>query len=430
MPIRGYVLYTLGQLGIMMLTRYFFQWVIRFSDGTAPGATAALFSATAVGVVFFLFRIFDAVTDPVAGTLGDRWVAKGRERRSLLWIALPWAPLGLALVFAPTVEMSEALRWTFLVAGMFTFFVGYTVYAIPFWALIDDYSRGNVRVRTRLSNAQGVGVLLATGVGFVLSPKLIDAWGFLGGAIAFAVAGALFMALPYFAAPRGPRQDTGRQGLPPLATLLGALRDRRFLAVILLFAGAQMSFTVMTASAPYIAERLLGGTLGDVALLLGPFLLTALASFAFVPRIAARLGWERFALQATIVLGVVYAGAGLLGRGVVGSPLTTAMLVFACAGPAAAVLLGLEGEAITRCAVESGREATGTYFGVYNLIVKGLNGLALSVTGVLADLARESLTAVRIMPALAGGLCVIGVGAYLAVRKPPDASALQPPPMS
>src|SRR5690606_29824366 len=100
--------------------------------------------------------------------------------------------------------------------------------AIPYWALIDDYSRGDVRVRTRLSNAQGVGVLLATGVGFVLSPKLIDAWGFLGGSIAFAVAGASFMALPYFAAPRGPRESTGRQELPPLATLLGALRDRRF----------------------------------------------------------------------------------------------------------------------------------------------------------------------------------------------------------
>jgi Na+/melibiose symporter-like transporter len=418
MRVSGYLLYTAGQLGIMMLTRYFFQWVIRFTDGSAPGAAGALFSAWLVGLVFFGFRILDGITDPLAGALGDSWVARGRERRGLLWLALPWGPIGLALVFAPTLAMDPSLRWTFLLAGMFTFFAGYTLYAIPYWSLIDDYAAGDVRVRTRLSNAQGVGVLLATGVGFVLSPLAIAKWGFLGGAIAFGCVGGACMALPYFAAPRDLKPATSH-GLPPLRALFGALRDRRFVAVIVLFAGAQMSFTVMTAAAPYIAERLLGGKLSDVALLLGPFLLTALLSFSFVPRLAARLGWERFTLLATVVLGVVYAGAGLLGRGLVGSPLTTAMLVFGCAGPAAAVILGIEGEAITRCAVASGKQVTGTYFGVFNLVVKALNGLALSLTGALAELGRDSMGAVRAMPVAAGALCVTGVLLYLALRVPP-----------
>jgi len=425
MNVRGYVLYTAGQLGIMMLTRYFFQWVIRFSDGTAPGAAAALFSATLVGLVFFGFRIFDAITDPLAGVLGDRWVSRGRQRRSLLWLALPWAPLGLCLVFAPDLTMTPAVRWAFLVTGMFAFFVGYTLYAIPYWSLIDDYSAGNATVRARLSNAQGVGVLLATAVGFVLSPLAIAKLGFLGGAAVFGVCGLLLMALPYFAAPPGvtPRPA---DSLPPFVALLGALKDRRFVAVILLFAGAQMSFTVMTASAPYIAERLLGGTLKDVAALLGPFLLTALLSLTIVPRLARRFGWERLTVGAAALLGLVYGGAGLLGKGIVGTPLTTAMIVFACAGPAAAVILGIEGEAITRCAVASGRQVTGTYFGVYNLIVKGLNGLAISVTGSLAEWGRESLTAIRVMPMFAGGLCVAGVTLYWLVRRapaPPAASA-------
>lgn len=422
MRVSGYLLYTAGQLGVMMLTRYFFQWVIRFTDGTAPGATAALFSATLVGIVFFAFRILDGITDPLAGALGDSWVARGRQRRSLLWIALPWAPLGLALVFAPASSMDASVRWAFLLAGMFTFFAGYTLYAIPYWSLIDDYAAGDVRVRTRLSNAQGVGVLLATGVGFVLSPLAIAKWGFLGGAIAFGCVGAACMTLPYFAAPRELKPSVGH-GLPPVRALLGALRDRRFVAVIVLFAGAQMSFTVMTAAAPYIAERLLGGKLSDVALLLGPFLLTALLSFTFVPRLAARFGWERFTLGATVVLGVVYAGAGLLGHGVVGTPLMTAMLVFGCAGPAAAVILGIEGEAITRCAVASGRPVTGTYFGVFNLVVKALNGLALSITGVLAERGRDSLGAVRAMPMTAGALCVCGVVLYLALRVRPEQQA-------
>ncbi len=36
--------------------------------------------------------------------------------------------------------------------------------------------------------------------------------------------------------------------------LAASLKDRRFLALILLYVGSQMSFTMMTSAAPYIAE--------------------------------------------------------------------------------------------------------------------------------------------------------------------------------
>ncbi len=418
----GYVLYTCGQLGVMMLTRYFFQWIIRFSDGsaaaTSPGASdVALFSAAAVGAVFFAFRIFDAVIDPVIGLFADGWSKRGRDRRSLLWLSFPLAPLGLALVFTPALEMAPALRWGLLGAGMLFFFFGYSLYIIPYWSLIDDYAAGDARVRTRISNAQGVGLLLATGVGFVLSPIAVARWGFRGGAVAFALLGALLMVLPYFAGRPARAASSSEESSPGFAALAEAFRDRKFRAVVVLFAGAQMSFTVMTAAAPYIAERLLGGTLKDVALLLGPFLLAALPSFVFVPRIAARLGWEKFTLLATVGLGVAYSGAGLLGQGIVGSPLTTAMIVFACAGPAAAVILGLEAEAITRSAAETGHGRIGIYFGLFNFVVQALNGFAVYLMGILAEEARTSVAVVRFMPFLAGALCLLGVVLYLVLRR-------------
>jgi Na+/melibiose symporter-like transporter len=426
----GYLLYTCGQLGVIMLTRYFFQWIIRFSDGAVNAAPAtstanvALFSAAAVGAVFFGFRIFDAVIDPFLGMFSDAWARRGRARRSLLWFAFPLAPIGLGFVFSPSLEMAPALRWTLLVVGMVLFFFGYSFYSIPFRSLIDDYSGGDAVVRTRISNAQGLGLLLATGVGFVLSPLVVSRWGFRGGAIAFALLSAMLMVLPYFAAPKGPpapaEPDDSNPGFKAIAA---AFRDRSFRAVVVLFAGAQMSFTVMTASAPYIAEKLLGGTLKDVALLLGPFLLTAILSFSFVPRLAARLGWEKAMLLATVVLGVVYSGAGLLGHAVVGSPMTTAMLVFAGAGPAAAVILGLEAEAIIRSAAAGGPGRTGVYFGTFNFVVQAMNGLAVYLMGMLAEQARSSVAMVRLMPVLAGGLCLTGVVLYLTLRRRSGAPA-------
>lgn len=418
MPYGKFLLYGAGQLGVMLVARYFFQWLIRFCDVGKGSAAGAILSASLVGTLFLGFRVFDAIADPLAGAFGDTWVRQGKERRTLLWFSFALPAVGLALIFAPSSEMPTFLRWLLLASGMLVFFVGYTLYAIPYWALCEDYSAGDPKVRTGLSNMLGFGLLLATGFGFVLSPILVDRLGFLPGALIFGALGTVLMALPYFAAPKpGPEKPRLADAVPLRDMLAATLKDRRFLALILLYVGSQMSFTMMTSAAPYIAERLLGGTLSDVAKLLGPFLVGSLVSFAFVPRLAKWLGWERATLAATLALGVAYAGAGLLGQGVIGSPMTTAMLVFAAAGPGAAVVLGLEGEAIARCAQDGEHKATAVYFGVFNFVVKAMNGVALSLTGFLADVGSKG--AVRAMPIAAGLLCALGVVSYFVVRRRP-----------
>ncbi|MBX3269657.1 MAG: MFS transporter [Sandaracinaceae bacterium] len=413
----SYLLFGAGQLGVMMLARFFFQWVLDFA-GTPTAAGVPLFAAASVGLLFFAFRIFDGVTDPLAGLLGDGWVRRGRERRSLLFVAFALPSIGLVLVFSPSEALGEAARWGLLAAGMFVFFVGYTLYAIPYWSLLDDYAAGDEARRARLSSVLGGGVLGATALGFVLSPWLVERLGFLGAAAVFAAPAAGLMLLPYVARPddaRAPAPSPPGPGL--VATLREALAHRRFVSVVVLFAGGQMSFTVMTAAAPFFAVDLLGGETSDVALLLGPFLLTAIPTFLVLPRLSRRLGWERAVLGATLALGAVYGGAGLLGADLIGGPVVTAALLFAMGGPMAAVLLGLEGEAIVASAAERDGEVTSLYFGAFNFVVKGLNGLALYLTGILAGLARggEPL-AVRAMGGLAGGLLVVGVIAYVALR--------------
>lgn len=413
------LLYMCGQIGMMGLTRYLFGWLIDFAGSEGPGG-ATLFSGAAVGAVFLGFRVFDGVTDPVAGTVSDRWLRGGRERRKLLWFSFALPPIGLALCFLPDHSMATGLRWALLGAGLLLFFLGYTFYAIPYWSLVDDYSAGDTDDRRLLSTALGVGLMLATGVGFVASPALVESLGFFGGALAFAVPAALLMTLPYFARPRPGKEaaPTSTTGPSLLAGLGQALGHRRFLGLLVLFSGSQMSFTIMTAAAPFIAVDLLGGSRSDVALLLGPLLGTAVVSFTVVPRISRRFGWERAMVASSLALAAVYSLAAGLGQGVVGSPVTTAAIIFSLGGPMTAVLLGLEGEAITTCARERGGDLVSTYFGVFNFMVKALNGVALLLAGALADLSRGELgsTAVRLMGVTAGGCLVICAGLYFVIR--------------
>ena len=434
MNFRQKLLFLAGQFGVMLLVRFFLQWITKFAATAEPTAGPtpgeALFSAALVGTALFAFRIFDGATDPVAGLISDGWVRKGRERRTLLWYAFLIPPIGLALIFMPSFGMGEAVRWTFLLAGMFIFFVGYTFYAIPYWSLCSDYAQGDADQNRVLSSLLGAGIMLATGVGFVLTPFMVESWGYLNSALIIAVPASICMILPYFARPEGELATSASTEPKPLfASLKMAFSHRRFLAVMIIFSGSQMSLTVMTAAAPFIAVELLGGGLGDVALLMGPLLVVSIPSFFLAPKLSRMWGWEMAIVIASVALGIVYATVGVLGDAWLGTPMTTAMVIFGLAGPMVAILLGLEGEAITACADERGGDAVSIYFGVYNFLVKAMNGLAIMLAGILAE--RVAMTegdligvaAVRGMGFVAAGCLFVGVLLYVFARPRKDARA-------
>jgi len=429
-----YLLFGCGQVGMMMLARFFFSWSLAYAD-TRGGGGEVLFAAASVGFALLIARVFDGVSDPLAGTLSDRWVRKGRERRSLLWFSLLIPSAGLVLTFLANHDMSVGLRWTFLLGGMVLFFTGYTFYAIPFWSLIDDYGGDNEKRRRILSTVLGAGLLVAVAAVSLISPGIIESRGYGSAAIAFAIPAVALMALPYFAKPKdgggatvARTEASATSGQPAenfLKQALAALKHRRFLAVLVIFIGSQMAFTVISLAAPFIAKRLLGGSEKDVALIMAPFLGTAIPFFAFAPAISRRFGWQRAITFATVALAIVYAGTAGLGYAVVGSKLTTAMVVFGLAGPMAALILGLEGEAITECARDRGGKCTSLYFGMFNFGVKAMNGVATFGTGLLVSLSQAkpelAVTATRWMGIMAGGMLAVGVIAHFAIR-PRDGS--------
>lgn len=424
MTISKRLLFFAGQVGVMILARFFFQWILKYVD-QKDAAGSALFVAATVGAVFLVARVVDGVLDPIVGSLSDQWVARGRERRKLLVYSFVLAPLGLVLAFAPNGDQGHALRWALLVAGFVVFFFGYTAYAIPYWSLVDDYGGEDDRERSILSNLLGAGILLSVAVVSVATPGLIGAFGYGKSALFLAGPAALLMVLPFFAQPKkgaATKAGTTHEAMG-LKAMLGALKHRRFLAVLLLFSGSQMALTIISAAAPFVCERLLGGTDADVSKLMTPFLGTAIPCFALVPTFARRLGWERAMMVASVGLALVYLGVAFLGTAIVGTPMTTAMVLFGFGGPMVAVLLGLEGEAIANCARETEGTKTSLYFGMFNLGVKGLNGVATFLTSLLVTLSTDrpdlAVIATRAMGVLAAALLFAGCGLYFGLRKKP-----------
>jgi Na+/melibiose symporter-like transporter len=424
MSITRYFLFLCGQIGIMSLSRFLYQWILKYGDLDNSGTK--LFPAITLGIVFFSFRVFDGVTDPVAGKLTDSWVRKGFQRRTLLWISFSLAPIGLALTFLANHSHSKPFAWALLTIGLLIFFIGYTFYAIPYWSLIDDYAEGNMKVRAKLSNLLGLGIVLASGIGFVVSGALIEKLGYSMAALSFGGISVFLMILPFFASPKKTNRIIKKNKPTEIQTessslwsgIAQALRHRRFLALIALFGGSQMSFTVMTTAAPFIATELLGGSVRDVAQLLGPLLGMAVIFFLLVPKIQQRFGWLRSMLYASIALSIVYACCGLLGKSLIINPLMTASVVFGLGGPMIAVLLGVEAEGVVDCAKEKGGESlVGIYWGAFNFVVKILNGIAILLAAILISYQESwGSLAIRSMGFLAGGCLLAGVGFYYIIR--------------
>src|SRR3972149_5625489 len=59
-------------------------------------------SAAAVGTLFLVTRIWDAVNDPIMGTIADRTNTRwGKFRPYLLWVAVPYGILACAMFITP-----------------------------------------------------------------------------------------------------------------------------------------------------------------------------------------------------------------------------------------------------------------------------------------------------------------------------------------
>lgn len=130
------------------------------------------FNALAVAFLMLGARIFDALNDPIMGSIVDRTRTKwGKCRPYMKWMAFPIAIM-TAICFLPWYPQSDggfaAISVMYVVWGMI-----YTVADVPYWGLStamsnDTYRRGNLLTIARLFCTAGAGIVT------VITPIITD----------------------------------------------------------------------------------------------------------------------------------------------------------------------------------------------------------------------------------------------------------------
>lgn len=106
-------------------------------------------SAAAAGTMFFITKLFDAVTDPMVGLISDRTVtAWGRFRPFLLWGTIPFAITGIFTFYTPDFSPTGKLIYAYITYT--AVFVAYTFVNIPYGALMGVISSDPIQ-RTSIS---------------------------------------------------------------------------------------------------------------------------------------------------------------------------------------------------------------------------------------------------------------------------------------
>lgn len=366
----------------------------------------ALF-ATAYGTA----RVWDAVSDPIAGYLSDRTRHAWGRRRP--WLALGAIPLAASVVmlWSPPgfVRGDDAMLW--LGFGVFFYYTTYTAIAVPHLALGAEMTT-DYHDRSRVFGSRGVfdylGVMLAAlaiwwfqSSADVRAATATTAWLFAGCAVP----------ILWFSVARIRENESyrSRGAQNPVRAFRDVARNRYARLLITVFFAENLSLSFIAALFPYLTEYILPAD-SDVG---GAFLffaiVVALGSFPIWFPISRRIGKR----NAWIVSNFMKLGAFVLIALVSPERVWPGYLAIFLIGPSlsAHIILAhsVKADVVDFDEHETHERKEGSYFAIWNLAQKiagasaiFLAGALLQVSGYEANVAQTEQAAQAIQRIFAG----------------------------
>ncbi|MGK6354693.1 MFS transporter [Sphingomonas sp. DT-207] len=388
-------------------------------------------SLAAIGLVFFLGRIWDIALDPLVGVLSDRTRSRFGRRRP--WIAAGGLLFGIgsALLFFPPGVVSPL----YLGATLFVFYAGWTMIEIPFSAWAGELS-GQYHERTRIVTYQqtmrSIGLLLV-----LVLPTLLDQvrpadislkLHIVGGFILVTLIPALVLTLITFPEPPRRAAEPRSEGFWASASLI--VRDRLLLRVLASDVAVTAGQSIRAGLIVFFAVNYMGQPAWASGLYLFQFIFGVFAGPIWL-QIGRRWGKRRTAIagelvQVAINLGLLFVYPGGLWLLVA---LTVAQGL--AQGSGNLMLRAMVADVADHHELRTGHNRTGLFFSVFSLATKagpaaGI-GLALPLVAWLGFQAKgtsspEALEALKYVFAL-GPALAHAISAALIWRFPLDEAA-------
>ena len=131
-------------------------------------------SAAAVGTMFLVTRMWDSVFDPIVGVIADRTHSRfGRFRPYLLYLALPFAIIGVMTFFTPDWENTAKVVYAYITYSLMM--MVYSAINVPYAALLGVMSP-NVKERNQLSTYRMTFAYIGSFLALLLFMPMVNAF--------------------------------------------------------------------------------------------------------------------------------------------------------------------------------------------------------------------------------------------------------------
>jgi GPH family glycoside/pentoside/hexuronide:cation symporter len=419
------VLYSLPVLGPSVLNGLTLLYLFKYATDVLLIAPAAM------GVVFMLGRLWDAVSDPLVGYLSDRTRSRWGRRRPWLLASVPLFALCPVMVWAPPAALQGTALVAWVGAGMLALDAAFTAFFVPHGALgteltLDHHER--TRVFGYRQAVQMLGTFGALGAMYALlaAGDKREAAFWIAGLLGLAAA-ALIAVSALALRERSEFRDRGASR--PLGALRDVLRNphaRLVLVVLLIEHVGQAALMVL---APYHLQYVLE----DESLLPRLAACYLVGSLLVVPPAlgaSRRLGKKRAWAFAMGITGTAY---GLLFFPGPGDELAVyALGALVGIGNGSGLVLGasIQADIVDYDEHQSGQRKEGLYFAAWNIARKSaqgimglLTGIALQASGFVPNVPQSEETRLLIRSLLAlfpAAAFAVGLGIFLRFRLTED----------
>ncbi len=386
-----------------------------------------LIAPAAMGGIYGLARIWDAVSDPMAGYLSDRTQTRlGRRRPWLLASVLPIAVVPV-MVWSPPSSIDGVALLAWMTVGILAYETALTIFFVPHAALGAELSMDH-HERTRVfafrQVAWSLGFLACVGAVHLLTTAedkrtMAFVLSSVGGGISavFILYGVLRL--------RERAAHLGRGGERPFRAFGDVLRNPHARLLVIVFLIESLGTATLGIMAPFFMQYVIGAEWAYSLLLLFhfvPSLLVIPLGVVLSKRFGKKNLWAiSMAFSALAYFGMFFGGHG------------DAWWVLFCVtgtgigtGIGAVVGPSVQADVIDYDEYMTGERKEGAYFAVWNFIRKaaagitgGLAGVALQYVGFAPNVEQTETTKLAITLLFTGLPCislVIGTTIFLRFR--------------
>ena len=383
---------------------------------------------TILGLITFICRIFDAVTDPWIASLSDRSKnPKGRRIPFMKRAAVPFAIITVLVFFAP-VEGVSGVNIAWVLCSLILFYLFMTMYCTPYNALISEFGKtqeDRMYISTAISLTFFFGTLIAY-LPFVFAgplQKMVSyAWSYRIWFIVLAAIGLVCLLVPVFKLNEKEFVDAVPSDSDAIKSLGKTFKNRDFLK----FAASDIAYwiglTLFQTGLPFFVKVSMQLDEFYTTVFLGAMTVLSACFYPVVSRLVMKFGKKKLVICGFLGLAVAYVVTALTGvvPGLTGV-LPGALIVVIAAFPMA--LLGIIPQAIVadvaeQDAILTGEKREGMFFAARTFAMKFGQSVAmlvftsLAVLGTTQDLKSNDLTAspigLRIVAIVAVCFCVLG----------------------